>query len=545
MKAPVKRILLVEDSPTQAARLSRFLADDDSEIIQVGSAEFALKELEAERPDVIVLDNHLPGMSGNEFCREIRLNVNTRAIPVLMLTAEKSDAAQMLGLASGADDYVVKTVDPDILRARVRSLLRKSKSDTAVPDVENRFSRARLLAIDDSPTFLEYIKRELRAEHYHVETADTPAEGLERVAANRFDCVLSDFEMPGIDGAEVCRRIRETQNGSEPGIVLIVFSSHDDKQRMTRAFEAGADDYISKSSDFSVARARIRALLRRKFLVEENRRISEEIRQRELETLRARAAREAAEFRAQMAEQLAAANRELDRANQELEHFASSAAHDLREPLRKVRLFSELLQVQYRGKLDQQANQYIDHCVEGSGRMQQLIEDLLAYARVSRAGDETHAPVDLGNVVENVLGNLQALIEETQGVVVTSALPCVQVEEIRVQQLFQNLIGNALKYRRPGEAPRVEIGAERRGGEWYFAVSDNGTGIEAQFRTRVFDAFERFHTGPDAGTGLGLAICKRIVEGFGGRIWVESEPGTGSTFRFTLPAKVIVGAGKI
>ncbi len=536
MNEPVKRILLVEDSPTQAARLNRFLAGDGLKIIQVGSAELALKELEAERPDVIVLDNHLPGMSGNEFCREIRLNVNTRAIPVLMLTAEKSDAAQMQGLASGADDYVVKTVDPDILRARVRAMLRKSESDATVPDVENRFSRARLLAIDDSPTFLEYIKRELKSEHYHVETASGPAEGLRRIGEAQFDCVLVDFEMPELCGAEVCRRIRETQNASEPGIVLIVFSGHDDKQRMTKGFEAGADDYISKSSDFSVTRARIRALLRRRFLVEENRRISEEIRQKELETVRARAAGEAAEFRAQLADQLTAANRELDRANQELEQFAYSAAHDLQEPLRKVRVFSELLQTQYGGELDPQANRFVQYCVEGAGRMQQLIEDLLAYARASRTGNENVTPVDLGGVVDKVLENLQALIEETQGVVVRAALPCLQLEEIRMQQLFQNLIGNALKYRRPGEPPRVEIAAECRRGEWQFAVTDNGMGIEPEYLTRVFDAFKRFHSGPNAGTGLGLAICKRIVENFGGRIWVESELGRGSTFRFTLPA---------
>jgi two-component system NtrC family sensor kinase len=535
MSEPVKRILLVEDSPTQAARLSRFLAGEEMEIVHVGSAELALKELEAKRPDVIVLDNNLPGMSGNEFCREIRLNVNTRAIPVLMLTSEKSDAAQMQGLASGADDYVIKTVDPDILRVRIHALLRKAESDPAIPDVENRFSRARLLAIDDSPTFLEYIRQELKTEHYSVETAVDPAAGLQRVTQTPFDCVLVDLEMPNIDGIEVIRRIRATQTGSEPGIVLIVFSGHEDKRRITSGFEAGADDYISKSSDFSVTRARIRALLRRRFLVEENRRIAEEIRQKELETLRARAAIEAAEFRAQMADRLAAANRDLDRANQELEQFSYSAAHDLQEPLRKVRLFSELLHEQYGGKLDAQGNQFIQYCVEGAGRMQQVIEDLLAYASASRAEKAVLAPVDLCKVVDKAVGNLQALIEETHGVVNRSTLPCLPLEEIRIQQLFQNLIGNALKYRRPGVSPHVEVSGEFRDNEWHFAVADNGMGIEPEYLTRVFDAFRRFHSGSNPGTGLGLAICKRIVESFGGRIWVESEIGKGSTFRFTLP----------
>jgi DNA-binding response OmpR family regulator len=163
----VKRVLLVEDSPTQAARLCGLLAQDGLEVVPVANADLALKQLERYRPDLIVLDNHLPGMTGNEFCREIRLNVNTRAIPVLMLTAEDSDAAQMQGLASGADDYVVKSVDPDILRVRVRALLRKSETELAIPDVESRFSKA------------------------------------------RFDCVLVDFEMPRLDGTQVCRRIRK------------------------------------------------------------------------------------------------------------------------------------------------------------------------------------------------------------------------------------------------------------------------------------------------------------------------------------------------
>ncbi|MBL8217108.1 MAG: response regulator [Bryobacterales bacterium] len=529
------RILLVEDSPTQAERIRKLLVQDGHQVIQVPNAEQALRQLERDRPDVIVLDNHLPGMTGNDFCREIRLNVNTRAIPVLMLTSENSDVAHMQGLASGADDYVVKSVDPDILRVRVRALLRKSEGERAVPDVESRFRQASVLVIDDSATYLYIARKELEMERYHVETAEGPEEGLRLLRTQPFDCVLVDFSMPVLDGAQVCRQIRDTNADIEPEIVLIMLSSHEDKWHMTQAFDAGADDYISKSTEFSVTKSRIRALLRRKFLVEENRRISEEIRQKELATMRANAEREAAELRAQMADQLAKANRELDRANKELELFAYAAAHDLKEPLRKVRIFSELLARRYGGQLDAQGHEFIRQCVDGTGRMNQLIDDLLAYAQASQAQQGDLVAVPVAGVIEQVLASLQPLVEESGATVSFANLPSVVAEQVRLHQLFHNLIANALKYRRPDVPPRVEIQGVAAHGEWLFSVRDNGMGIASRDQDKIFRAFQRLHSAENPGTGLGLAICKRIVESFGGRLWVESTVGQGSAFWFTLP----------
>ncbi|HEY3838138.1 MAG TPA: response regulator [Bryobacteraceae bacterium] len=535
MNAALKRVLLVEDSPTQAERLRQLLSNDDLAVVQVATAELALKELESDRPDIIVLDNHLPGMTGNDFCREIRLNVNTRAIPVLMLTVENSDAAQMQGLASGADDYVNKSVDPDILRVRIRALLRKSESDPAVPDVESRFSRARVLLIDDSPTYLHLLKRALATEHYHIETTTEPEEGLRILERFNFDCVVVDFEMPGLTGADVCRRIRLSKHGEDPEIVLIIYSSHEDKQRMTEGFDAGADDYISKSSDISVTKARIRALLRRKFLVEENRRIHEEIREKEMQAIRARAEQASAQIRAQMADQLAAANFKLDRANKELEQFAYAAAHDLQEPLRQITVFSELLRQEYIDKLDEKAVRFLDFCVDGASRMRTLIDDLLQYARASQCGSGAVAMLDLRVVIDHVIESLHVSTEESHATVQVSPLPTLLIEEVPIRQLFLNLIGNGLKYRRPEVPPEIKVWAEQATGEWVFSVSDNGIGIEAGHCDRIFDPFTRLNSGERRGAGLGLAICKRIVENCGGRIWVESEPGKGSTFRFTLP----------
>ena len=286
---PISRasILLIEDSPTQAARFSRFLLQEGMEVIPAASAEIGLKMLETHRPSVIVLGNVLPNMTGNEFCREIRLNVNTRAIPVLMLTLEESNIAEMQGLESGADDYVLKSVDPDIFKARVRALVRKSDPVPAVPEVENNFKLARILIIDDDIPYL-HLMRDALMPQYYVEISVDPEEGLRRVVDGEFDCILVDYEMPLLNGVEVCHRIRDSRTDS----ALIMYSAYDEKAKMTQAFEAGVDDYISKASDFSIIRARINALLRRRTLVEENRHIADEIRQKEMDAAEARAQRQ-------------------------------------------------------------------------------------------------------------------------------------------------------------------------------------------------------------------------------------------------------------
>ena len=218
-----KRLMLVEDSPTQAARLRRLFEEGGLMVWHVPSAEAALEQLETASPDVIVLDYHLPGMTGHEFCHQIRLNVNTRAILDIMLTAEESDTAEMQGLASGADDYVAKSADFDVLLVRVFALLRKPQGFSAVVNIDNRFSRAPP-GNRDSPTYLHHIAEELKAERYIVETTDDPVKALERLKQSAFDCVLVDFEMPALDRAEICRAIRASHHDNDPEIVLVMLT---------------------------------------------------------------------------------------------------------------------------------------------------------------------------------------------------------------------------------------------------------------------------------------------------------------------------------
>jgi light-regulated signal transduction histidine kinase (bacteriophytochrome) len=237
----------------------------------------------------------------------------------------------------------------------------------------------------------------------------------------------------------------------------------------------------------------------------------------------------------QTADLLAQQTAELARSNEELERFAYIASHDLQEPLRMVASYTQLLARRYRGKLDEDADEFIGYAVNGANRMQQLIRDLLEYSRVGTRGG-AFTSVDCGELVATVIGDLGAAIAETGATVVAGDLPTVSADRSQLRQLFQNLVENALKYR-SDTPPVVRIAASQDGDEWRFSVQDNGIGVAPEYADRIFVIFQRLHTQAEyPGTGIGLALCKRIVERHGGRIWVESAAGGGSTFHFTLPA---------
>jgi PAS domain S-box-containing protein len=225
---------------------------------------------------------------------------------------------------------------------------------------------------------------------------------------------------------------------------------------------------------------------------------------------------------------------ELNRSNQELGHFAHVASHDLQEPLRMVASYTQLLSKRYKGKLDQDADDFIAYAVDGASRMQRLIQGLLAYSHVASKGKDLLG-LPSAEAVQQAIMNLGGAIEESGARVTVGVLPTVLADEVQLIQLFQNLIGNAIKYQHPG-IPEVHISAERAGAQkWMFSVSDNGIGIEPQYFERIFGMFQRLHKREEfAGTGIGLAICKKIVERHGGELTVESHPGQGSTFRFAL-----------
>jgi light-regulated signal transduction histidine kinase (bacteriophytochrome) len=229
------------------------------------------------------------------------------------------------------------------------------------------------------------------------------------------------------------------------------------------------------------------------------------------------------------------ANAALRRANADLEQFAYSASHDLREPLRMVSVYTDMLKRKYGTKFGPDADLYIAYAGEGARRMEHLIKDLLAYTQVSSISDESMTLIDASESLESALSSLRSAIAESKASVTHDSLPQVRMHGVHLEQLFQNLVGNVIKYRGTKE-PHISVRAERRNGEWLFAVQDNGIGIDPQYRDQIFRIFKRLHSSADyPGTGIGLAICQKIVQRYGGRIWLESEIGHGATFFFTIP----------
>jgi PAS domain S-box-containing protein len=224
---------------------------------------------------------------------------------------------------------------------------------------------------------------------------------------------------------------------------------------------------------------------------------------------------------------------ELERKNKELEQFAYVASHDMQEPLRTTSSFVDLLRKQYKGKLDDNADKYLDYIVQSSDRMKILIRDLLDYSRLGR--EKERRQVDCNSIVEQVRADLNRVIRESKAEIKAGKLPLIDGFPTELKLLFQNLVSNSIKFRRPGVPPLVEIEAVKSNGIWEFSLKDNGIGIESQYLERIFVIFQRLHNRTDYdGSGIGLAHCKKIVELHGGRIWVESEPGAGSTFFFTI-----------
>ena len=227
----------------------------------------------------------------------------------------------------------------------------------------------------------------------------------------------------------------------------------------------------------------------------------------------------------------------LIQANADLEQFAHAASHDLREPLRSVGIYSELLARNYSTFLDERGNEYLNLITSGAKRMDALLSDLLVYAHASSFADDKFDPIPAARPLESALENLAGAIRESQAEITVGEMPDVKMRESHLSQIFQNLLGNAIKYRKDGNQPKIQLSAQRSAANWIFSIEDNGIGVPEPYKEAIFGIFKRLHSNSQySGTGMGLAICQRIIERYRGRIWVESKPDQGSRFFFTIPA---------
>jgi len=366
--------------------------------------------------------------------------------------------------------------------------------------------KLRAVLVEDNQLDAELVLRALRKDSFDVSALIVQDEaGFEQ--ALRTHCpevVLADYNLPNWKGMEVLNVLRR----QDLDIPMILVSGALGDVTAVECIKQGATDYVLKDGLARLPEV-IRRALREKY-------------ERSL--------------RHQAEEDLAKKVDELARSNADLEQFAYVASHDLQEPLRMVAAYTQLLSERYRGKLDDNADKFIGYASEGALRMQVLIQDLLAFSRVGRA-NAANSTVDCNAVVEEVRQILTASIQESNAVVNHSDLPAVWTDRTQMMQVFQNLVGNALKFR-GRKPPEIFVHAEKDGHQWTFSVRDNGIGIAPEFAENIFVVFQRLHARTEyPGNGIGLAICKKIVERNGGRIWVESQSGTGSTFKFTIPLR--------
>lgn len=521
-----RTVLVIDDSATFREELKLVLESSGFSVVTAGTGEEGLRAAVDARPAVIVVDGVLPGIDGSTVIRRIRADAVLRSTPCILLTASEERSGELRALDAGADAYVRKEEDTQIVLARVTAVLRSAGAPSGIASTESLLGPKRILTVDDSLTYLHEVATQLRDEGYDVIPARSGEEALELLSVQSVDCILLDLVMPGLSGQETCRRIKGSAAWRD--IPLIMHTALEEQDAMIEGINAGADDYIAKSSDLEVLRARVRAQLRRKQFEDENRNIREQLLQKELEIAVANSARELAEARGAFVETL-------ERKNRELEAFSYSVSHDLRAPLRSIDGFSRLLLEDHADNLDAKGRDYLRRVCESAQRMGELIDDLLLLSRVARA-ELTGAPIDLSSIAHAVFDELKRKDSHRHVQVQVAKELLAEADSRLVRVAMDNLLGNSWKFTAKVPEPRIEVGVEHMEGDVVFFVRDNGAGFDMAYAENLFRPFQRLHEESDfPGTGIGLATVHRIIDRHGGRIWAESRVGEGATFYFTLP----------
>jgi PAS domain S-box-containing protein len=492
-----KRILLADDNADMRQYIQNIL-ESEFHVECAGHGLQALQLIEQSLPDLVLTDVMMPELDGFGLLRALRSNRRTQGIPVIMLSARAGEEARVEGIQAGADDYLIKPFSARELRARVRvnlelarlrrDLSREEERERSAAEIERQW-RLFDTALSHTPDSIYIFDRNGRLVYANEALLRRWGRGLMDAAGKS----LSELGYPPEIDAKLRKQMEHVLQGLGP--------VRDETTLPDASGKPHHYDYVFVPVFSHTG---------------------------EIEAV-AGSSRDVTGFRE--------TNRALSQANADLQQFAYSASHDLQEPLRMVAVYSQLLKKKYHGHLDSQADLIIQQCVDGAVRMESMIHDLLAYTQASAIPVGPEKAVSLNHVFDSTVATLDIAARESGAIITRGELPALKVEPVHLRQLFQNLLSNALKYRseRP---PAIHVAAERRGGEWVFSVADNGIGIAVEYQNQIFGLFKRLHTREQySGTGLGLAICKKLVEHYHGRIWVESEIGQGSTFFFSLPAE--------
>jgi two-component system NtrC family sensor kinase len=534
---PHAKVLVVEDSETQALALRSRLEAEGYTVQTVTSAEAALEKLNGPLPDLVVADFHLPGMDGRELSRQLRLNRRTRTLPLLMLTSAREQDLERQGLESGADAYVSKSADMDVMLARLRALLRRGRMAGADSAADAGFRPARVMVVHDSATQRLRLGAILAQVGYEV--SEAPDAPTAMAAANgQIDCIVMPATGASLDGLELCRRLdRQRERMSLPFQIVVIGPGAGDPHALAAAFDAGADDVTASTDEDEVLRMRVRALVRRRLLAEETRRSEE------------------ADARAAAADELSRANAELEAANQQLRQaqaqlvqsakmaslgeLVAGIAHEINNPLafilghqNTVERLARQLAVAPDGSDPAALAKMTDRLGAmrmGLQRIQSLVMNLRKFSRLDEADSQQ---LDVPDAIETVL----ALLGPKMGAIEVRrdlrARPQLTASPALLNQVVMNILSNAADAL--GGAGVIEISTQERDGRYRIEVNDSGPGVPEAVRDRIFEPF--FTTKPVGdGTGLGLAIAYAVVRAHKGEITVDSGPLGGARFVIELP----------
>ena len=505
------KILLVDDTPDNLVSLEAALYGLGEELVLARSGKEALRYLLHDDFAVILLDVRMPEMDGFETAELIRSRPRSRQVPILFLTGYRNEEHLFRGYDLGAVDFLFKPIVPEVLRSKVAVFVELSRSNAKLKEqAEALRSQADILQraeqkfrslLEAAPDAMVMCRDDGEIVMVNSQTEILFQCTRDHLVSKNIRTLVPDWDLrPAVEWSD-----RRTAERSA--------ELHAVRQGGTTTFPVEISFSPLQTEDGIVVTAAIRDISERKRAEAQIQQLNTRLEQRVLER-----------------------TEELLRSNEELQQFAYVASHDLQEPLRTVSIYAQLLAKRYGTKLDGDADQFIRFIVEGAGRMERLVHDLLDLSRVDARGTDFFVRTNCNDALDDAIRNILSLIDENQAQITRAeSLPWVVGDPVQLTRLFQNLLTNAIRYRSE-QAPRIHIAAVPHGNEWMISVRDNGIGIASEYAEKVFGIFKCLQP-PDksAGSGMGLAICRKIVSRHDGRIWVESTLGKGATFYISLP----------